>query len=63
MARNCKLNTPVEKGITSHTSVYKKILPETIQKEETTIILFLYRVIVQNATNVVNRDALLENVN
>ena len=24
MARNCKLKTPVEKGITSHTSIYKK---------------------------------------
>ena len=24
MARNCKLKTPVEKGITSHTSVYMK---------------------------------------
>ena len=23
MARNCKLKTPVEKGITSHTSIYK----------------------------------------
>ena len=33
MARNCKLKTSMEKGITSHTTLYKKILPVTIRKE------------------------------
>ena len=50
MDRNCKLKTLVEKGLHHILLSIRKILPKTIQKEETTILLLLYRVIVHDST-------------
>ena len=46
IARNCKLMVSIGKDITSQSPFYKKNVTRTIQKEETIIILLLYRFIV-----------------